>query len=267
VKKIAEVLNSETRRQEKLRLVEDPNDADLDEGRIVLTGVSYSYPNPQLGLQKAVPVLDLTVPAGNFVCFPEACVGFNTLFQIMCRDLVPQTGRVLIPYQWRSIYIPVAPILFDGTLMYNLLFGDTNKTRESVWDICRAVGMSPELLGQDDYDVGSSGCTMKNSDKVLVSITRALAHDVDMLMLSSALDVLGESRAVKVLRFLRMYAARRGLPDERLPRELRRLKTVIYTSKYLVLQNQANHHIVDTATISRDPSLSLVAEHLTVTFV
>merc|ERR1712008_51129 len=189
----------------------------------------------------------------------------NTLFQIMSRAVVPQTGRVLMPYQWSIVYVPVVPILFDGTLMYNLLFRDTQKTRESVWNICRALGMSPELLEQDDYDVGSSGEYMRFSDRVIVSITRALTNDVDLLLISSALDVLGQNRAVKVLRYLRQYSERRGLPEEQLPHVLRHPKTVIYTTKYRMLQEQAAHRIGVPEQLARDASLSLTRkdQHLT----
>jgi len=260
VKKIGHVLNAQTRRQERIKKAENASSEIIDEGQIILKEVSYGYPNAQRGVTKAVPMMNLSIPAGSFVCFPEGVgnVGFNTLFCTMSGMIVPPTGRVLIPCQWRIVYVPVVPILFDGTLMYNLLFGDQGllhselKTRESVWNICRALGMSPELLQNDDYDVGSSGCCLKFSDMVIVSITRALTHHADLLLISSALDVLGQSRAVKVLRYLRGYTKHRGLPGERLPQALRHHKTVLYTTKYRMLHEQATHHIMLQEHLTRE---------------
>jgi ABC-type multidrug transport system fused ATPase/permease subunit len=251
VKKIAHVLNAQTRRQERITSPEDPGSGMVEDEQIMLEEVSYSYPMTQRGLSMAVPKVNLSLPTGYVICFPADVgnVGLNTLFRIMARDFVPQTGKVFVPCQWRLVYVPVRPILFDGTLMYNLQFGDQNlfgngkRTNEIVWNICRALGMSPELLHRDDYDVGSSGCCLKFSDMVIISITRALAQHVDLLLISSALDVLGQSRAVKVLRFLRKYTQDRGLPEEQLPMALRRRKTVVYTTKYRMLREQAEHRV------------------------
>ena len=38
-------------------------------------------------------------------------------------ELCPKSGTVVLPTWWRVIYVPVMPIMFDGTLMYNLSYG------------------------------------------------------------------------------------------------------------------------------------------------
>jgi len=265
VHKIASVLNAATRRQEKIKMTENTTSEMMDQGQITLEDVSYTYPYTQIGMAKAVPMVNLSIPQGSFTCLPAGVVnvGINTLFQLMSRGVLPQTGRVLIPGEWHVVYVPVVPILFDGTLMYNLLLGDQLTTRESLWEICKALGMSPELLEQDDYDVGSMGGCLKFSDRIIVSISRALAHHVDLLMISSALDVLGESRAVKVLRYLRRYSEHRGLPDEEMPHAVRHNKTVIYTTKFRGLQEQATHQIVSVDQLARDASVCVVDQYLT----
>lgn len=213
----------------------------------------------------AVPTMSLTIRSGTISCFPRSGsaeeqgggFGINTLLKLLAGELLPASGTVQVPVQLKKVYVPPSPILFDGTLMYNLQFGDSlGADRDFIWEVCRHLGMSAHLIDQDDFDVGKNGEFLKFSDRVIVSITRALIHDVDLLLISSALDVLGESRGIKVLRFLKHYVEKQGLAfglqqstlsgrspfSQELPRSLRHKKTVIYTSKFSMLQRQAQNH-------------------------
>lgn len=109
--------------------------------------------------------------------------------------------------------------------------------------MCRALGMSEDLIGKEDFDCGRSGHCCKSSDRVIISVTRAILHDADILMISSALDVLGERLAGRVLRRLRMYVREKGLPGNQLPEDCRHDKTVIYVSKYKMLWQEATRII------------------------
>mmetsp|Transcript_97166 Transcript_97166/g.270426 ORF Transcript_97166/g.270426 Transcript_97166/m.270426 type:complete len:110 (+) Transcript_97166:3-332(+) len=100
--------------------------------------------------------------------------------------------------------------------------------------------MSSELIGSADFDVGTDGQRLRYSDRVIVTIARALMHDVDFFLLSSCLDVLGEHHCVKVVRFLRQFSAQRGYQTH-VPPALRHAKTVLYTSKFEATQSQADH--------------------------
>mmetsp|Transcript_17480 Transcript_17480/g.61073 ORF Transcript_17480/g.61073 Transcript_17480/m.61073 type:complete len:930 (-) Transcript_17480:202-2991(-) len=254
VRKIADVLNAETRRQQRC-FREYQLKVDVEsETTVELRGVYYMYPGTQNGQSMAVAPIDLTLPSGNLICFPvgsmlgteakrDSLPGIHTLFSLIAGRLLPDGGKIRVPSRWRVIYIPVTPIIFDGTLMYNLMFSDRAQNMKAAWEVCRALGLSPGLIGRDDFDVGTNGHRLKFSDRVIISITRALMHEVDLLLISSALDVLGEVRAVKVLRFLRHYSENRGLPHQRVHAEVRHKKTVLYTSKFKMLQDQAKHHV------------------------
>jgi len=101
--------------------------------------------------------------------------------------------------------------------------------------------MSEELIGKTSedmarcghYDVGTNGEALRFSDCLLTSVVRSLLYDVDLLLISSALDVLGEKQGTKALQYLRRYVGCHGIPGYKypLPRSLRHRKTVLYTTK------------------------------------
>merc|ERR550514_977131 len=92
--------------------------------------------------------------------------------------------------------------------------------------------MSEELVGHPHFDVGTDGSTLKMSDRLCVSLVRALVSDTEVLLVSSVLDVLGEERGRKVVEFLKAYVRSCGLPglQHELPLRFRHRKTVMYTS-------------------------------------
>mmetsp|Transcript_9732 Transcript_9732/g.27726 ORF Transcript_9732/g.27726 Transcript_9732/m.27726 type:complete len:134 (+) Transcript_9732:1-402(+) len=84
---------------------------------------------------------------------------------------------------------------------------------------------------------------MKFSDRVVVSIARALLSGVDVLLLSSALDVLGQEHAKQVIEYLKEFSQRHGLGHEDLPPQLHHRKTMVYRSKFPGLQDLAEYQI------------------------
>lgn len=251
IRKIASVLNAESWRLESQSRV-FPEDAaqKMDDDHIELKAVHYEYPLMQEGQDQAVAPLNLVLPIGKLICFPGKSLlsgratsdmpGVNTLFSLIAGRLLPTTGSVLVPERWRIVYVPVIPIMFDGTLLYNLMFSDHATNPQLAWHICAELGMSPGLIQKADFDVGTDGHSLSFSDRVIISIARALLHDVDLLLISSALDVLGEERGAQVLRFLADFSRRGGLANDRMPVQLRHRKTILYTSKFKMLQEQAS---------------------------
>jgi hypothetical protein len=166
----------------------------------------------------------------------------GTFFRLIAGILQPSHGEVQVLARWKVIYIPLEPILFDGTLMYNLtLHTDAERTEdadieEAIWELCEALGMSSDLIRKQDFDIGSSGNILRHSDKVIVMVAQALIYDVDLLLLSTITDSLGPLKAANVLRTLQKYVRRRGLMSKStqgraLPFELRHDKTLLYTTK------------------------------------
>jgi len=224
---------------------------DIQDDEVVLQGVSYKYPAVQ-GSQnpavQAVPRLDLRLPGGHLISFPcqdqsrgqMSSMGINTLFKLITGEILPCTGSVSHP-GLRLVYIPVEPVLFDGSLMYNLRYGSkSSHPDQEVWKLCKALGMDADLIGNANFDVGTNGEHLRYSDRLCVCIARALLHDVDFLFIGSALDVLGQQRAQAVLECFRGYVRRRGVGNAAdIPTHLRHKKTIVFSTKYEALQQEA----------------------------
>lgn len=221
---------------------------------IVLQGVTYAYPAGFDGPGK-LSIVDLSARFEfDHVCCIDprsvagSQVGINTLFRMLAGQLIPDRGTVSIPGKTRVVYLPQTPMLFDGTIMYNLLYcmltedPDTLRAaKEVAWMACKALGMSAYLIGQEDFDIGESGERMQYSDRVCCTIVRALLFDADVLLLSSLLDALGDDQALRVLACLRTYVTDRALPGSGaldLPWDMRPPKLVIYRTKIQALGEQ-----------------------------
>jgi len=246
VTQIAGLLNAETYRHEARKRMKVEDEVELAahiQSGLSLRAACFRYHGAN---RYAVPPVDLDLPSGGLTCFSatgqsgETMVGINTLFRMMAGALLPESGSVCVPARWHCIYVPTTPTLFDGTLMYNLMFSDRAADESRVWEVCRGLGMSSELIGNGDFDVGTDGHCLRFSDRVVVSVARALMHDADLLLLSSCLDVLGEHHCMKVVRYLRHFVAQGG-HQQHLPPSLRHKKTILYTSKFEALQAQADH--------------------------
>jgi len=268
VQKLAKVLNADTYRFEmrkKVSVQDELREQHAGDDAICIREVRYAYPDAQHGDSKLLAPLDLELPTGEVICFCDLeggagmSIGTNTLFNIIAGRLQSTAGRVLVPKRWKVIYVPVMPILFDGTLMYNLMFGaHDGKQEEVVWDMCRRLGLSASLIGRGDFDIGAEAQNLRFSDRVIVSIARAVMSDVDVLLLSSALDILGESLAAQVIDCLKEVSRTHGI-HHHLPAHLRHRKTTIYRSKFQSLQDRATVkvRVDDSATTSASTSMAL----------
>eukprot|EP00931_Biecheleriopsis_adriatica_P101015 TRINITY_DN76243_c0_g1_i1.p1 TRINITY_DN76243_c0_g1~~TRINITY_DN76243_c0_g1_i1.p1 ORF type:complete len:835 (-),score=112.60 TRINITY_DN76243_c0_g1_i1:16-2520(-) len=252
VKQLARVMNLETSQMQRLKRIRPESNTH----RLILDNVSYSYAAGETAEQvQALIPLSVELAFDKLICIRRcqttasnaaSKLGFDTLFRIMAKQLIPSCGSVSMPARWRSVYVPLIPMLFDGTLMYNLSYGVLGMTtlpeeiEEAVWNACRAIGMSDSLIGKADFDVGTMGERLKMSDRLCVSLVRALIFDAELILVSSVIDVLGESRGRQVLQFLKDYISNRGLrgPHDALPREFRPHKCVVYTTKIPGLQEE-----------------------------
>ena len=60
------------------------------------------------------------------------------------------------------------------------------------------MGMSPSLIDDGDFDVGTHGERLKMTDRLIVGVLRALLARTDIIMISGVIDTLGDKHGDKV---------------------------------------------------------------------
>lgn len=257
IKKMAQLLNAATQRKEKhLHKVElaerikayEEKHGPLDPGKLTVHAISYTYNDD--GSRTHHPVLpdnlNFSLEPGQMIALTghSAC-GKATLLSLIAGAFIPTQGFVDKPANWRTRFADGVPRLYDTSLIYNLRFGEFVEHPESeIWALCAKLGLSPDLLGAPDFDVGFMGEKIPYSDRVIVSVARILLSSVDLVLLASTLDGIGERHMERVIKVLHELIDHRGLPclESEVgsqPLALRKVKTVILSSKL--------HHVCDLA--------------------
>ncbi|HZG74777.1 MAG TPA: ABC transporter ATP-binding protein [Paenibacillus sp.] len=189
------------------------------EGRIEFQGVDFAY-----GESPSIPVLKNV----SFVCEPGQTVGIigstgsgkSTLVGLIPRFYDATGGRVLVDgvdardvdpaaLRERIAIVPQKSVLFSGTILDNIRWGDEHASES---DVERAARMAEahEFIARlpEGYAsrLGQRGVNLSGGQKQRVSIARALVRKPRILILddcTSAVDTATESR-IKVS--LKTYA-------------------------------------------------------------
>ncbi|HEX2276783.1 MAG TPA: ABC transporter ATP-binding protein [Candidatus Tectomicrobia bacterium] len=137
--------------------------------------------------------------------------GKTSIVSLLCRFYEPQQGRILLDgVDIRQL--PLAdlrgkiglvlqdPFLFSASLEHNLTLGNAAITRETLAEAARLIGTDrlmaslPEGL---ETPILERGANLSVGQKQLLSLTRALAHDPEILILDEATSsVDGEAEAM-----------------------------------------------------------------------
>ena len=172
--------------------------------------------------------LNLEIEPSQIVALSaNSAFGKSTLLRLCERQLIPTSGFVDFPPSWRVRFVDSIPQLSNDTLMANLRLGNKHEhSDDEIWELSAQIGLSSELIGRGDVPVGVSGEKLALSDRICVSIIRALLSSVDLLLLPNVLDSLGQDRALRVMKVLRLLRIQRITsyfealsPGRRRPRE------------------------------------------------
>ena len=100
--------------------------------------------------------------------------GKATMLRLLARRLVPTKGFVYYPENWRIRFLDEVE-LFDWSLLENLRFGNNFEHKDSeIWSLCENLGLSKQLIGNGNFQVGKSGTQLAMSDRVIVTVVRQL---------------------------------------------------------------------------------------------
>lgn len=200
-------------------LSETPNAKELtvSKNEIVFKDVTFGYGND-------APVFknfNLTIPEGKTVALVGASgSGKSTIFNLVLRFYDPRSGQVLIDGQdisqvtLKSLRDSIAlvtqePILFDDTILANILYGKPEASKAEVLQAAKEAAADRfvgELEKGYDTVVGEAGNSLSGGERQRIAIARAFLKDAPFLLLdepTSALDTQSEAIVQEALDVLR----------------------------------------------------------------
>ena len=170
---------------------------------LVLREVSFNYPSRPA--QRALNGLTGEVHAGQTVAIVgPSGAGKTTLFSLLMRFYAPQQGEVLLDgvaieqmdlhdLRQRIGVVPQEPVVFSGTVMENIRYGQPDATDQAVHAAAEAafatefINELPE--GFDTY-LGDRGVRLSGGQRQRIAIARAILKNPPMLLLDEATSAL-----------------------------------------------------------------------------
>jgi ABC-type bacteriocin/lantibiotic exporter with double-glycine peptidase domain len=179
-------------------------------GRIEVRNLSFQYePNAPL----VVRDLSFTVEPGQKVALvgPTGS-GKSTLAMLLLGLYQPTRGEILydgVPLQrfnYRALRSQVGvvlqePLLFSGSILQNITFGNPGITLERVVEVATLAGIHEDIvqmpMGYETF-VSEGGTTLSGGQRQRLAIARALAHKPSILMLDEATSHLDVKKEAEV---------------------------------------------------------------------
>jgi len=150
------------------------------EGSVAFRNVNFSYDPRKAALQ------DITFevkPGSSVAIVGESGSGKSTLLRLLFRFYNVDSGKISIDghdvkdftiQSLRSHFgvVPQETMLFNDSLMYNLLYSKPDATEQEVYEACTAASVHEKILAfPDAYDtkVGERGLRLSGGEKQRVS--------------------------------------------------------------------------------------------------
>ena len=163
-------------------------------------------------------VPSLRISAGEHIAIAgENGAGKSTLVRLIARLYDPVSGEVrlggkdirnihLKSLRQSVCYLPRDPVLFDGSIVSNLLFVRPRASEEELEEALQMVGLS-DLLGslRDGLRqrIGPDGCQLSGGERQRLALARALLQQPRVLILDEATSCLDLSAEATILQELR----------------------------------------------------------------
>lgn len=183
-------------------------------GDIRFEDVSFAY----LESQPVLKSISLHIPAGQTVAITgENGAGKSTLIELLVRFFEPSTGKILLDgdeissMQIESVrksiaLVPQKPLLFDGTVRENVLFGRPTASEAEIHHAlakAQATEFVDRLDDKLDTLIGDNGAKLSGGQGQRIALARALVKNSPILILdepTAMFDPQGEAEFVKSVR-------------------------------------------------------------------
>jgi ATP-binding cassette, subfamily B, multidrug efflux pump len=165
----------------------------------VFQSVSFKY-NPEEE-NNVLSDISFQLPEGNTLgIVGRTGSGKSTLIKLLCRFYDPTSGSILVgnenlrqisPSELRKhvLMIPQRSFLFSGTIYDNLVLDKKHLSRSKIEETSERTGLIKIIEGFEkgfDSELREGGVDLSSGQKQLISLTRALVQEPEVLILDEA---------------------------------------------------------------------------------
>jgi len=198
----------------------------------------------------------LELPQGKMVSLsgPHGS-GKATVLKLLSGIFYPSIGNIYIPSHLRLLHVSHTTQLLERSLWHNLTYGATRLNRKRVMAIVRRLGSESGELAkqlQAEYDNAElcegDGQAWRDSlcytEKAVVHIVRALVMNPEVMVLHRPIVHFAHKQQNMFMKLLKEHVDARGLEMGEHPKELRRPRTVVYSTDFPWAANMADVKVV-----------------------
>jgi ABC-type multidrug transport system fused ATPase/permease subunit len=193
--------------------IENYTDKETDRLGVGLVDATFQYPNSN---NKILNGVTLHINHGESVAIlGDIGSGKSTILKLLLNYFKPTSGTVYynnVPYDHLPIqvirkhigYVPQVPVLFNRSILDNILYGNTKSTRAEVETVLDEMGLLKEFKKLNnglDTKIGKNGSVLSGGQRQLVWCLRVMMSNPDVLIMDEPTSSIDE-KSKAMLRLL-----------------------------------------------------------------
>jgi ABC-type bacteriocin/lantibiotic exporter with double-glycine peptidase domain len=190
-----------------------PQPVPTQKAGIGMNNVYFKYPNAST---YNLEDISLHINHGEKVAIVgEIGCGKSTILKLLMNYYTQTKGVVYydgVPFHQISLqqirksigYVPQVPILFNRSIIENIMYGNPNVSRKQVEDLLKEIDMYDELTMKDkglDTIVGKNGSNLSGGQRQLVWVMRVILSEPETIIFDEPTSSM-DAKSKKRLRYL-----------------------------------------------------------------